>query len=64
MPVHVGQLTSDVSLHDGDLPLSEAQMERLVRLVLERLEQKQREQQLAREATTIRRQATPHRTGL
>ena len=59
MPVHIGELTSDVTLIQGDLPLSAEQLDRLVRLVLECLESKQREERMAREATAVRRAAAP-----
>ena len=59
MPIEVGKFTTEVTALDGDLPLTPAQTEKLVQLVLRRLEEKQREQQLGREATTIRRQAAP-----
>jgi hypothetical protein len=59
MPVHVEEMTSDVAVLDGDLPLTEAQMEKLVKLVLQRLEEKQREARQFREATALRREAAP-----
>jgi hypothetical protein len=59
VPVEVGQFTTEVTVTDGEMPLTPSQIEALVRLVLRRVEERQREQQLAREATTVRRQATP-----
>jgi hypothetical protein len=59
MPVHVGQMTSEVTLLDGDLPLSEPQIDKLVQRVLQRLEEQRRDQHQSRQATTIRRQAAP-----
>jgi hypothetical protein len=59
VPIEVGRFTTEVTALEGDLPLTAAQTEKLVQLVLRRLEEKQREQQLAREATVIRRQAAP-----
>jgi hypothetical protein len=59
MPIHVGEISSDVSVFDSDLPLSEAQIEKLVAIILQRLEKKQREQELSREATVIRRSSAP-----
>jgi hypothetical protein len=59
MPIHVGEMTSDVNAFDSDLPLSEAQIEKLVEIILRRLERKQREKELDREATTIRRSSAP-----
>jgi hypothetical protein len=59
MPVHVEEMTSEVAVLDGDLPLSERQMETLAALVLRRLEEKQRAERQMQEATTLRRQARP-----
>ena len=36
MPVHIGELSSDVTLVSGDLPLGEAQMEKIAQFVLAR----------------------------
>jgi hypothetical protein len=59
LPVHIGELTSDVTVLEGELPLSQQQIDKLVQLVLQRLEEKQREARLSREATMLRRQALP-----
>ena len=59
MPLYVEQLTSEVTVFDGDLPLTEAQLDKLVKLVLQCLDGKQREAKLSREATVLRREAAP-----
>jgi hypothetical protein len=59
MPVDIGKVTTEVVVADGDLPLSAAQLEKLVQFVLRRLEEKRRAEQLTRDATTIRAQAAP-----
>jgi hypothetical protein len=59
MPVHVEEMTSEVAVLDGDLPLSEQQLEKLAALVMRRLEEKKRAEQQVREATALRRQARP-----
>jgi hypothetical protein len=59
MPVHIEEMHSDVSAFDGDLPLSEAQLEKLVQIILARLERKQRDAKHLREATAVRAQAAP-----
>ncbi len=59
MPVHVENMTSTVNVVDGELPLSEAQIEKLVGIVLRRLEQQKREAESAREATAVRPRAAP-----
>ena len=59
MPVHVEEMTSEVAVFDGELPLTPQQVEKLVRLVLQRLQEKQRETKSSREATTLRSEAAP-----
>jgi hypothetical protein len=59
MPVYVEEMTSEVAVFEGELPLTEAQIEKLVKLVLRRLEEKQREVRHIREATVLRREAAP-----
>ena len=64
MPVHVGRLDSEVTVIDGELPLNEAQIEKLVQIVLQRLDARQRESHRAREATMLKRSAAqPARVG-
>ena len=53
MPVHIGEMTSDVSVADESLPLSPQQVESVVSIVLERLAQQQREMRWRQEATTV-----------
>jgi hypothetical protein len=59
MPVHVEEVTSEVAVADGQLPLSDAQLERLVALVARRLEQRRRAAQQTRDATALRRGVDP-----
>ena len=59
MAVHIEEMTSEVAIFDGELPLTEAQVDTLVKRVLRRLEDKQREARQGREATSLRRGATP-----
>ena len=59
MPVHVEEMTSDVTVFEGDLPLTRDQVDKLVQLVLQRLQEKQREAEQTREATALRREAAP-----
>ncbi|MGF1580051.1 MAG: hypothetical protein ACFCD0_11880 [Gemmataceae bacterium] len=58
MPIHVGQMQSDVTVLDANMPLSEAQIEKLVTLVLQRLEEQQRAQQAGQAETSIRNEST------
>ncbi len=59
MPVIVENMTSEVTPLDGDLPLSEAQLEKLVKLVMQRLEAAQREARRTNDATQLRRESNP-----
>jgi hypothetical protein len=59
VPIYVDEMNSDVTVMDGDLPLNEAQIERLVRLVLKRLEETQRAARQHEAATTLRRDSAP-----
>jgi hypothetical protein len=58
MPVHIEKLTSDVTIQDGGTSLSPAEIERLVTLVVARLEQRARDAERARAATALGRQAS------
>ena len=59
MPFHIEEVTSDVTVIEGELPLSAAQVEKLVRLVAKRLEDKHRDTKLAHEASSIERHVAP-----
>lgn len=54
MPVHVNEMTSEVAAFEGDMPLSREQMDKLVELVLQRLEERQRVHEQVRELSDIR----------
>ena len=58
MALHIESLKTDVTLFGGELPLTEAQVGRLVNLVLKRLEERARDAERSRGATRLRRQAT------
>lgn len=58
MPVHIERMTSDVTVQDGDLALSQGQIEKLVALVINKLEERAREAQKEHAATKLRRQAS------
>lgn len=59
MSVQIGEMDSDVTVSDGEMPFNERQMERLVEMVCKRLEQKKRQQEQVRESTTLTRSAAP-----
>lgn len=64
MPIDVGKFTTEVTVADGELPLSPAQVEKLVQVVLRRLQEKLRAEEQTRDATTVRASAAPRpRTG-
>ena len=54
VPVHVDEMTTEVDAFESELPLSQTQLEKLVELVLCRLEDKQRDRERSRESTQIR----------
>lgn len=59
MPIHVEEMSTEVTAMDGELPLTERQIERLVQIILKRLDSKQREAQKTREAVSLKRGAAP-----
>ncbi len=59
MPVHVEEMTAEVGVFEGDLPLNAEQIDKLVKIVLRRLEQKQREAVQSRDATSLRSTSVP-----
>jgi hypothetical protein len=58
VPVHIERLTSEVSVQEGDLSLTPAQVDKLVALVISKLEERARDAQRARAATRLTRQAS------
>jgi hypothetical protein len=59
MPLHIERLTSEVTLQDGELSLTPAQVERLAALVINKLEERAREARRIQAATKLKRQASP-----
>jgi|tagenome__1003787_1003787.scaffolds.fasta_scaffold20521709_2 hypothetical protein len=59
MPVHIEQMTSRVDVKGDAPPMTEHQIERLVTLVLERLEATKRDQAQTRASNEIRDSALP-----
>ena len=59
MAVHIDDADMDVAVMDGDIPLSEKQMDDLAERVLARLARKERQAKAARESTSIRRSSAP-----
>ena len=61
MPVHIEEMSSEVTVLNGDNPLTEAQMEQLARIVMRRIEEKQRGEKLRSAAAAIGTGAAPGR---
>jgi hypothetical protein len=59
MPIYIEELNSEVTVLDGELPLTDAQLDRLVRLVLRRMEEQQRAARQTAESTRLRLRAAP-----
>lgn len=55
MPIHVEQVTTDIAFFEGDLPLGEAQVRKLVAIVAAHLEQAERDRCERRAATSLER---------
>jgi hypothetical protein len=56
--MQIEKFTSDVTVQTGDLALSQMQIDKLVALVICKLEDRAREAQKARAATKLTRQAS------
>jgi hypothetical protein len=59
MPVHIDEMSSEVTIVEGELPLTPVQIDKLVKLVMSRMAEKNRESQKSREATCLKRQSSP-----
>jgi hypothetical protein len=59
MPVHINELTSEVAIGAGELPLSPQQLEKLINLVLRRIAEKDRQARLTKEATKLGQSVIP-----
>jgi hypothetical protein len=58
MQVHVEEMTSEVSVIEGELPMTAAQIEKLVKLVMKRISDHQREVVRSREARMLKSQSS------
>jgi hypothetical protein len=59
MPFHIEEVKSEVTVLDGDLPLTPAQMEKLIDVVMKRIEDKGRNAAIAHDAASIQRHVAP-----
>lgn len=57
MPLHIEELTSEVTVIDGDSLLTEKQREAIVQLVIKRLGEKAKDAARRARGTELRRQA-------
>lgn len=62
MPLHIGSLTADVTVVDGELPLSERQLAQVANAVLRLLVAKERDEKRRHDATCISRSSQPSST--
>ncbi len=53
MPVHIAELESEVTAFEGEIELSDQQLERIVQRVLERLEDARREARYIERAVAV-----------
>ena len=64
MPVHIEEMTSDVTIVEGELPLTPAQIEKLCKLVMRRIAETNAQAQRIHASMKIRRQSSaPFETG-
>lgn len=63
MPVHVDEMTSEINIVEGELPLTPAQIEKLVKLVMSRLDARKRDASHQREATSLTGSVAPRMHG-
>jgi hypothetical protein len=59
MPMHINELTSEVAIASGDLPLSQTQLDKLVNLVMHRMTERHRQAALTKEATKVDQSVVP-----
>jgi hypothetical protein len=59
VPLDIDQINADVTMQDGELPITPQQMAKIVEHVLRCLEQRQRDQQHTQAVTTIRGSMLP-----
>jgi hypothetical protein len=59
MAVHIEQMTSEVAVAAGDLPLTQPQIEQLIRMVMRRIDQRRMDAERIRAATCMRTGVAP-----
>lgn len=58
MPVHIDEMSSEVTVIEGELPLTAMQIDKLAKVVMGRIAEKSREAKQNREATQLKRQSS------
>lgn len=58
MPLRINEITSNVDVTGGEVSLSNAQIDQIVRIVLEKIDEKQAHQARVSEESMIRDQAS------
>lgn len=59
MPLYIENATVETTVIDENMPLTEAQVEKLVKLIMQRISTQERDQQSRRSATKLRNESTP-----
>ncbi len=59
MPLYIENTTVETTVIDENMPLTEAQVEKLVKLIMQRISEQERDQQSRRSATRLRNESTP-----
>jgi hypothetical protein len=59
VPIHIEELSSEVAVVDGGLPLTERQLDRIAAIVLAKLKEQQRTAERRREVQKLRRSVVP-----
>jgi hypothetical protein len=59
MPLHIASVTADVTVIDGEAPLSDRHLAQIVNAVFQQLAAKERDDRRQHEATCIARSAQP-----
>jgi len=59
MPLYIENTTVETTVIDENMPLTEEQVEKLVKLIIQRISAQERDQQSRRSATRLRNESTP-----
>lgn len=57
--IHIESISSETTVLAGDLPLTPQQIDKLVQIVMMRLQEAQEKAKSSRDATAVRSKATP-----